>query len=195
MNIEKIGSIIRALRIEKGMTQRELAEIICVSDKTISKWERAAGYPDVSLLPILSSALNVDLNKLLEGDVARKNADGGSMKRIKFYICPVCGNIVTATGNADVSCCGRKLEALKAQEPDEEHMPVAENVEDEYYVTFPHEMKKEHYISFVASVTYDRAVIVKLYPEQEAAVRLPKIRGARIYCGCSRHGLFEAKIK
>ena len=195
MDIEKIGSIIRELRIEKGMTQKELAEIMNVSDKTISKWECAAGYPDVSLLQALSSALGVDLNKLLQGDVARKNSDGGSMKRIKFYICPVCGNIITATGNADVSCCGRKLEALKAQAPDDVHEAVIDFVEDELYVTFSHEMTKEHYLSFVALINYDRVILIKMYPEQEAAVRLPKIRGARIAYGCINHGLFEIKTK
>ena len=195
MDIERIGSIIRELRIEKGMTQKELAEIINVSDKTISKWECAAGYPDVSLLPALSSALNVDLNKLLQGDVTRKNRDGGSMKRIKFYICPVCGYIITATGSPDDSCCGRNLDPLKAQAPDEAHEANIDFVEDELYVSFGHEMTKEHYISFAALINYDRVILIKMYPEQEATVRLPKIRGTRIAYGCINHGLFEIKTK
>ncbi len=195
MNIDKIGNIIHELRIEKGMTQKELADCLNVSDKTVSKWECAGGYPDISLLPALSNALNVDLSKLFQGDVVQKNSDGGSMKRIKFYICPVCSNIITATGNADVSCCGRKLEALQAQSPDEAHTPLLHQVEDELYVTFEHEMQKSHYISFAALVTYDRATIIKMYPEQNAACRIPKIRGSRLFYGCTVHGLYETMIK
>ena len=57
-----------------------------------------------------------------------------------------------------------------------------------------HEMSKEHYIGFVAYVRFDRVLSVRLYPEQDAAVRLPEMYGGKLYYYCNTHGLFEQKI-
>ena len=95
------------------------------------------------------------------------------MKRMKFYVCPECGNIFTAASAAEISCCGRKLSTLEANAPDEGHTPETEIIDDEFYVTFPHEMKKSHYISFAAVTGCDRVYLQRLYPEQDAAARLP----------------------
>ena len=54
MDNTKLGSLIRVLRREAGMTQRDLAETLGVTDKAVSKWERGLGCPDVSFLPQLS---------------------------------------------------------------------------------------------------------------------------------------------
>ena len=51
MDHTKIGGLIRRLRQERGLTQRQLAERMGISDKTVSKWERGMGCPDLSLLP------------------------------------------------------------------------------------------------------------------------------------------------
>lgn len=115
------------------------------------------------------------------------------MKRIQFYICPTCGNLLTATGEAEVTCCGRKLERLTAKPSDEAHSLTVTPMEDEYYITFPHEMQKEHYIQFVAYIGYDRALVVRLYPEQGSELRIPQMRGGKLYFCCSRHGLFLNK--
>lgn len=69
MDCSKVGNLIRALRNEKAMTQRQLADAMNISDKTISKWERGLGCPDVSLLPELSSLLGVDIEKILSGEL------------------------------------------------------------------------------------------------------------------------------
>ena len=58
----KTGELIRALRMELGMTQQQLAQRLHVGDKAVSKWERGAGCPDVSLLPSLAEALGVPPN-------------------------------------------------------------------------------------------------------------------------------------
>ena len=47
--------------------------------------------------------------------------EAGNLRRIKFYVCPVCGNVISNTGNADISCCGRRLTALNARQADEAH--------------------------------------------------------------------------
>ena len=195
MDCAKVGKLILNLRKEKKLTQKSLADLIGVSDKAISKWERGLGCPDVSLLGDLSRALGVSIEKILSGDLAPNDTDGGNMKKLKFYICPCCGNVLTATGEAEISCCGRKLKPLTEQPPQGTHHIQVEEVEDDYYITFSHDMTKEHYLTFMAFVGYDRVLLVKLYPEQSGEVRFPrKGRGGKIYFGCNQHGLFAADI-
>lgn len=190
MDCSKVGALISELRKEKKWTQKQLADAMNISDKTISKWERGLGCPDVSLLRELSAALNVNIEKILLGELEPNTTDGGNMKRIKFYVCPVCGNIMTSTGEAELSCCGRRLAALVPKTWDETHFLKVETVEDDYYITFSHEMTKDHYLNFICYVSYDRILFVKLYPEQGGEVRFPRLRGGKLYFGCSRHGLW-----
>ena len=65
---EKIGRFIAHLRREMALTQRELAEKLCVSDKTISKWECGKGLPEVSLMLPLCEVLGITVNELLSGE-------------------------------------------------------------------------------------------------------------------------------
>ena len=195
MDCRKVGNLILNLRKEKNLTQKALADRIGVSDKAISKWERGLGCPDVSLLGDLSRALGVNIEKILLGDLSPNETDGGNMKKLKFYICPHCGNVLTATGEAEISCCGRKLSPLSEQPAQGAHSIAVEEVEDDYFVTFSHEMQKSHYLTFMACVGYDRVLLVKLYPEQSGEVRFPRMRrGGKIYFGCNQHGLFVADV-
>lgn len=190
MDCSKIGKLIQSMRKEKKMTQKEVADAMNISDKTISKWERGLGCPDVTLLSELSKVLGVNIERILLGDLNPNDADGGNMKRIKFYVCPNCGNIVNSTGESEISCCGRRLIPLKAKPEDEAHKILIEEIEDEYYITMAHDMSKYHYISFVAYVAWDKVILVKLYPEQAAELRLPKKYGGKLYFYCSQHGLW-----
>jgi transcriptional regulator with XRE-family HTH domain len=190
MDCSKVGKLILSLRKEKKMTQKVVADAMNISDKTISKWERGLGCPDVSLLSELSKILGVNIEKILLGDLEPNNADGGNMKRIKFYVCPNCGDILSSTGEADISCCGRKLMPLVSKPEDETHKLNIEEIEEDYYITIPHEMSKSHYISFVAHVACDRVLLVKLYPEQTAELHFPKMYGGKLYYYCSQHGLY-----
>ena len=101
-----------------------------------------------------------------------------------------CNNVVTATGEAKVSCCGRKLLPLVTKKADEEHRLNIEIIEDEFYITFDHEMSKSHYISFIAYVDCDRILLIKLYPEQSGEIRFPRMNGRKFYFYCNRHGLW-----
>lgn len=190
MDCCKVGKLILRLRKEKNMTQKDIAEAMNISDKTISKWERGLGCPDVSLLAELSKILGINIEKILLGDLDTNDIDGGNMKRIKFYVCPNCNNILSSTGEADVSCCGRKLNALVVKPQDDAHEITVTEIENDYYITMQHEMSKTHYISFVAYVTWDRVLLVKLYPEQNAELRIPKMHGGKLYAYCSQHGLW-----
>lgn len=194
MNTYVTGVTIRQLREARHMTQAELAEKIGVSSKTISKWETAKGLPDISLLQPLAQALGISLIELMNGQhIINKNVSA-NMLRCKFYVCPVCGNIIHSTGNAVVSCCGITLPHLEAEESDEAHAVTIERVEDEHFITVQHPMTKSHFISFVAFVTSDRLQMVKLYPEGNAETRL-QLRGmGYLYYYCNHHGLFKKKV-
>lgn len=195
MDSDKMGMLLLRLRKEKGLTQKELANQMNISDKTISKWERGMGYPDISFLEVLSQIFQVDIERILSGELEPDRAQSGNMKKVKFFACSHCGNIIYNTGNADISCCGRKLSKLTARPADDAHRAAVEDAGDEYYVTFPHEMNKDHFISFVTYVTHDKILFLKLYPEQEPSVRLPKalcgrLWGGNLYCYCNQHGLW-----
>ena len=146
------------------------------------------------MLRQLSEVFGVDVEKILLGDLNANKADGGNMKRVKFYVCPNCGNTLTATGGDEISCCGRKLSPQKAQTPDEEHAMTVEIVENDYYITFSHEMTKQHYITFAAYVDLDRMLLIKLYPEQNSAIRFPKMHSGKLYYHCNRHGLWVRSL-
>lgn len=190
MNCDKIGRLIYKLRKEKNMTQKQLADLMNISDKTISKWERGLGCPDVSLLPELSQIIGVNIEEILLGKIELNEMLGGNMKKLTFYVCPQCNNLITATGDATISCCGKRMEALVAEKASDNHLLLIEPVEDELYVSSSHEMKKDHYITFVAYVTNDRVFIVKQYPEWNMQFRFHKLGFGKLYFHCLNHGLF-----
>ena len=193
MNTYVTGTTIRQLREGRGLTQAELAERIGVSSKTVSKWETAKGLPDISLLQPLAKALGISVIELMNGEKIVNRNVSANLLRSKFYVCPLCGNVLHSTGNALVSCCGITLPPLEAEEADDDHAVTIESVEDEQFLTIRHPMTKAHYISFLAFVTSDRIQLVKLYPEGDAQTRL-QLRGmGRLYWYCNRHGLFWRK--
>lgn len=188
------GAMIRELREKRNMTQAELAAKLFVSDKTVSKWENGKGNPDISLLEPIAKVFDISITELMNG-VAVKNINiSSNMLRSKFYVCPVCGNVIHTMGEAVINCHGVLLVPAQAEETDEEHKVFIEGVEDEYYVRIEHEMSKTHYISFVAALTPDGMQLVKLYPEGAAEARF-KTRGVRkIYFYCNRDGLFSVNV-
>lgn len=193
MNTYVTGPTIRQLREGRNLTQAELAEQIGVSSKTISKWETSKGLPDISLLLPLAQALGISLIELMSGEPITNRNVSGNMLRCKFYVCPICGNVIHSTGNTVVSCCGVTLPALEPEEADD-HPVTLENVEDEQFVTVRHPMTKQHFISFLAFVTSDRIQLVKLYPEGNAQTRF-QLRGmGYLYYYCNRHGLYRKKL-
>lgn len=187
------GAVIRKLRENKKMTQEELAEKIFVSSKAVSKWETGQGFPDISLLEPLAKALNISVIELLSGEDIRNQNRSFNMAKGKFYVCPVCGNVIRSTGEAVVSCCGITLPPLEAEQADGDHNITTEVVEDEYYVTIDHPMTKAHYISFIAAVSDQGVQFVKLYPEGNAEARFKINRVKYLYVYCNRHGLFQQR--
>ena len=193
MNTYVTGATIKMLREKRNLTQAELADRIGVSSKTISKWETAKGLPDISLLQPLAQALNISVIELMNGEHIINKNTSANMLRCKFYVCPVCGNIIHSTGSSVISCCGITLPPLEAEEADGSHMLSITPVEDEHFISITHPMTKQHYISFVAFVTSDRVQLVKFYPEGNAETRL-QLRGfGMLYWYCNQHGLYKIK--
>lgn len=194
MNTYVTSSTIKKLREAKALTQLQLADEIGVTAKAVSKWETAKGLPDISLIESLARALGVSVMELMSGEtVINKNASS-NMLLSKFYVCPVCGNIIHTTGETVISCCGISLPALEAEELDTDHRVIIENVEDEKFITVEHEMSKSHYISFIAYVTTDRVQLVKLYPEGNAETRMQFRGRGYLYIYCNRHGLMKKRV-
>ena len=184
------GKIIRELRESKNLTQKQLGEIISVSDKTIFKWETEKGLPDITLLEPLSCALGVSVAEILSGESITNKNRAGNIRRTKFYVCPVCGNIITAMGEGSFSCCGINLPALSPEKAEIGSFEI-ERPENDIFIRFSHPMTKENYVSFAAYITYNGIQIKKLYPEQEAEVRFPFCGKGKVLFFCNREGLFE----
>lgn len=194
MNNYITGKIIKELREKQRLTQVELAEIIGVSDKTISKWETGNGLPDIALIEPLSKALKLSVIEFMNGEYITNKNISGNMLKSKFYVCPVCGNIIHSMGENINSCCGINLPVLEAELENDKHIINCETVENENFISINHDMSKEHYISFIAYVTVDRCEIVKLYPEQNAEVRFLKRGKGIIYAYCNKDGLVKKLI-
>lgn len=190
MDCGKVGRLIWQLRTEKGLTQRQIAEKLNISNKTVSKWECGLGCPDVTLWDELSTVLGADILRLLQGELKPNRPDIGKIHQVRFYVCPICGNILISTGDATIACCGRRLHPLTPVPCSPEHKVTVEEMDGDYCLTMEHDMTKEHHISFVAYVQMDSVLLHRLYPEQSPLVRLPIMKsGGSLYLYCVKHGL------
>jgi len=131
MNQYVTGTIIKELREKNKMTQLQLAEKLGVSDKTVSKWETAKGYPDITLLEPIAEAFRISVTELISGNTIHNANVSANMLRSKFYVCPVCGNVIHGMGEAAIHCHGMQLMPLEAENADEQHVVFIERVEDE----------------------------------------------------------------
>lgn len=195
MDCMKIGSLIARLRKEKGLTQKNMADALGLSNKTISKWECGLGCPDLAYWNDLSVILGVDIAHMLEGEIKVNKPDSGNIARVKFYSCETCGNILFSTGSASIFCCGMKLEPLERAKNEEEINLDIQEIDTDYYISYDHPMEKDHYLTFAAYAKSDRVTLVRMYPEQNPSFRIPAARGGTLYLYCSQHGLTAIKLK
>jgi transcriptional regulator with XRE-family HTH domain len=195
MDQMKTGALIRGLRTASGLTQKQLAERLNVSDKAVSKWECGCGSPDISLLTELADILGTDVQALLSGSITKNESEKGNMKKLRFYVCGECGNIITATSDAAVTCCGSRLTALEPRKAEGSDVLKVEDLGGEWFVSSDHVMRKEHFISFVAFVTDSSAAVYKQYPEWDLQLILPRCRAGRLVWFCTRDGLFYQDIR
>jgi len=73
MDKERTGQLITELRKEKGLTQKQLADALNVTDKAVSKWERGLSFPDISMLEPIAQTLDISIMEILAGE--RKSED------------------------------------------------------------------------------------------------------------------------
>ena len=194
MNSYVTGGTIRALREKRGLTQKVLADKLSVSDKAVSKWETGRGLPDLSLLEPLGTALGVSVTELLTGEQVVNRNRSGNPKKARFYICPVCGNVICSMGEAAIHCCGVALPPLEAEEADGEHSLRVSDFDGSWYVECDHPMDKDHYLTFLAQVTDSGVNLEKLWPQQTPQAWFPRRGGGILYACCNRHGLFRMKL-
>lgn len=190
MDCNKIGKLISKLRKDKKITQKQLAEKLNISDRTISKWERGGGIPDVSLLSDIANIFDIAIETLLNGEILSSDFIGGNMKKSKYYVCKTCGNIIVSTGDISALCCDKKMTEETAQKAMDSDKLCVEEVESDWYITSNHSMVKDHYISFVSFATGSKLQIVKQYPEWDLQVRFPKREHGTLFWYCTKHGLF-----
>ncbi len=189
------GHMIKELREKKGMTQLELASLLNLSDRTISKWETGRGYPDITFIERIAALFSLSLAELLSGAGVNNSNVSGNMLKASFYVCPVCGNTIISTGEGSFSCHGITLEKPGKNAVDDEHSVSVEVVEDEYFISISHPMTKECHISFIAALSSDRVQMVKLYPEGSAEERV-KMNGVReIVFFSNTDGLYTLRPK
>lgn len=190
----KTGALIKQFRTGMNLTQKQLAERLCVSDKAVSKWERGHGCPDISLLASLAEVFGTDVRVLLSGEIGKNESEKGNMKKLKFYICKQCGNIITATSEASVTCCGNVLTAEEPREASEEEKLRTEELDGEWFISSDHPMTKAHYISFVSCLNDSTVMLCKQYPEWNLQVTLPLCRSGQLVWYCTKCGLLRQKI-
>lgn len=124
-------------------------------------------------------------------------------ENVRFYICPICGNVIGLI-DGDMSrivCCGRPMERMEANTTDasvEKHVPTYEKIDDEIVVkvgSVEHPMEKDHYIMWIAQVSDNKTIRVRLYPEQSTETRFPYMPGSGIYAYCNKHGLWKTIVE
>ncbi len=191
----KTGALIRSLRTSKNLTQKQLAEMLHVSDKAVSKWETANGCPDISMLTSLADIFGTDVGTLLSGEIELNESEAGNTKKMKFYVCGKCGNIVTSSSEAAVTCCGSRLTPLELQEAADDQRLTVEDIGGELFITTDHEMTKEHYISFAAYINDSTFMMFRQYPEWNMQMRLPLFRTGKLIWYCNKCGLLQQRIK
>lgn len=195
MDPVKTGMLIRQLRTEMHLTQKQLAERIHVSDKAVSKWERGHGCPDLSLLDALANVFGTEIRILLAGEIDKNESEKGNMKKLKFYVCGQCGNLITATSEASVTCCGSRLTAAEPRKAAPHEMLKTEDIDGEWYISSDHPMTKAHYISFVALVTDSTVMLCKQYPEWNLQANFPMYRMGRLIWYCTECGLLYQDLR
>ena len=130
----------------------------------------------------------------MSGNVVNNSKAANSMAKTKWYVCPACGNVIHAMGDAVISCCGITLPRLEEEKLDEHHNIKVERIDDEYVVSMDHPMDKDHFLYFIAYRTDTNIQVERLYLESEALCHFKILGHLKIFAYCNHHGLFMKEI-
>ena len=134
------------------------------------------------------------MTELISGNAVYNSNVSANVLKSKFYVCPVCGNIIHSMGEAVIHCHGVLLTAETAERSDESHKITVEKIEDEYFVKIDRAMTKNHYLSFIAALSCDKIELVKLYPEGSNEARFKRSGVEKILFYCNRDGRFYMNL-
>lgn len=194
MNYEKTAQIIKKLRLDNNLTQKNLAQKLHITEQAVSKWERALGLPDISTCCDLAEILGVNVEVILNGSLGENEEKDSNMKNSIFYVCPLCQNIITSQKDMSVSCCGRELTALKPLKAQESEKLSVQIVEDSLYITADHPMTKTDYIMFTAFATGEKLEITKHFPEWDMELHIPAHCHGKLLWYSKKQGLMYQLI-
>jgi len=177
---------LKAFRRSHKMTQKEFAERIRVSDKTVSAWER--GDRHISAEMLTKVLRNFDISPddffLTEEEISDD---------FHFYICPKCDNIAIMHKKSKIFCCGIEMQKVQWN-PSENSISAKTKIKNDFlYATFMHEMNYNHYIQFVALVKKNGFEIYVMNPGDSPEVCFNFRKRGRLFAYCNVHGLSEIK--
>lgn len=101
--------------------------------------------------------------------------------RLKLYCCPKCGEVAVTYGHASLTCCSSPLQPIPIKKAEQHEKPTISEVDGDQLLEFNNPMTKDFYIAAVVFERYDRVEVVRLFPEQEASVRVPMLAGAKVF--------------
>lgn len=125
------------------------------------------------------------------------------MKEVKFYRCPICGNVIELIDGDSkrITCCGKNMELLVANTVDaavEKHVPVYKKDGEKFIVSVGeviHPMEEKHYIMWIAMVYDNKVTRVNLLPNEAPEAVFNYVENAEIYAYCNLHGLWKATVE
>ena len=125
------------------------------------------------------------------------------MKEIKFYRCPICGNVIELIDGDSkrITCCGKNMELLVANTVDasvEKHVPVYKKEGEKLIVSVGeviHPMEEKHYIMWIALVSDNKVTRVDLLPNETPEAVFDYVEKAEVYAYCNLHGLWKTTIE
>lgn len=110
---------------------------------------------------------------------------------MKFYVCPVCGNVVIATEENIVTCCGKKLNGQEIKNAEGKHCLQVDELNGKVHFTSEHGMTLEHHLNFIAYGKGSQYMMIRLDKEKPVDVVVDKIDDAEIIFGCNQHGVWR----
>ena len=114
------------------------------------------------------------------------------MNKLNIFVCPICGGVFLGYGKAKVECCGKLLSAVDVEIA--AIKPIITEMDGEYLLEFDNPMTKEDYLAAIVVERYDQVTLHRLFPEQAAQVRLPQVKGAKVYAVHCRKSEVKAML-
>lgn len=187
-----INEIIYRVRKAKGLTQKELAQLLHTTAKTISNWERKKNCVPAEMVSSIVKELKIDRNFFFSEYISPLSPQTS----IKFFVCPVCGDISWSFSKNLHKCCDRIIYPMQSSSGNCDHYLYYQSSPDGEQITVSayHPMDDAHHIRFVAYVTDESAFTIVPPKNAPFSTTFPHLNGGKLYMLCSKHGLFDNEI-